>query len=696
MSFVRAVLLAPRILVGPKDSSAGIKNRLLETAFMFAKLVCSFSSEHPTTIDRMIFIEKVFTMQRPLMLTRQSSLRLRMSCWAVATFFGALLYGPTCFPQAAAAQELPHSYARPEQVAIKHLHLDLKVDFDQKKLIGSATLTLDQSAAKLVLDTNKLAIESVQDSSGQPLRFGLAEPGAKTGRALSIELPEDFDPENSKVVIAYSTSPAADAVQWLEPSQTTDKQHPFLFTQSQAILARTWVPCQDTPAVRMTYSARITVPSNLLAVMSASNPQKKNETGVYEFTMKQPIPSYLLALAVGDLRFAELGPRSGVYAEPSVMKKAVWELHDTERMISTAEKLYGAYRWDRYDVIFLPSSFPFGGMENPRLTFATPTILAGDRSLVALIAHELAHSWSGNLVTNATWNDFWLNEGFTVYFEMRIMEGLYGREYSEMLAKLTLDGLREEIKELQARDTWLKLDLAGRNPDDGMTAIAYDKGYFFLRMLEEEIGREKWDVFLKTYFEKFAFQSMTTEGFVEYLKANAVIDGAAIDVDQWIYSKGLPENCPQVVTDELEKVETAAAKFLAGTKSATIKTDFETADWTTHHWNHFLRSFDEGLTVEQMASLDAEFEFTQSGNSEITHDWLLLVVGAKYEPGMPRLEQFLTEQGRRKFLSPLYRKLSESKEGLAIAKAIYDKARPGYHSVSRQTIDEIVGYEVKE
>ena len=639
----------------------------------------------------MNFFDKAFTFQQPLTQVRQSSLGAKVAFWIGAVILGASLCG--FVERETVAQELPHSYARPDQVAIQHLHLDLKVDFDEKRLVGTATFTLDRAAPTLILDTSKLTIVSVEDWNGDPLQYVLKEPSDKAGRALSIDLPENFDPETSKIVVSYSTSPTAEAVQWLDPNQTTDKQHPFLFTQSQAILARTWVPCQDTPAVRMTYSARITVPKDLLAVMSASNPQKKNDTGVYEFTMKQPIPSYLLALAVGDLRFAELGPRSGVYAEPSVMKKAIWELHDTERMISTAEKLYGPYRWDRYDVIFLPSSFPFGGMENPRLTFATPTILAGDRSLVALIAHELAHSWSGNLVTNATWNDFWLNEGFTVYFEQRIMEAMYGREYSEMLAKLTLDGLREEIKELEARDTWLKLDLAGRNPDDGMTAIAYDKGYFFLRMLEEKIGREKWDAFLKTYFEKFAFQSMTTESFVEYLKANATIDGEAIDIDEWIYGVGLPENCPQVVTDELEKVETAAAQFLDGTNTAKIKTDFETADWTTHHWNHFLRSFDKGLTAEQMASLDAEFQFTQSGNSEITHDWLLLVIGANYEPGLPRLEQFLTEQGRRKFLSPLYKKLAESEEGLARAKVIYEKARPGYHSVSRQTIDEIVGYE---
>ncbi len=589
------------------------------------------------------------------------------------------------------AQKLPHSFARPDHVAIKHLHLDLNVDFEAKKLKGTAALTLTrkkeagEKANTVFLDTEGLDIGSVKTNAGRELKWTLAERDPKLGSSLSIELPDGCE----KVIVAYSTRPSAEAVQWLSAEQTTDKKHPFLFTQSQAILARTWVPCQDTPAVRMTYSAKIQVPSELMAVMSASNPQKKNDTGIYEFEMKQAIPSYLLALAVGDLKFQPLGDRSGVYAEPSVLKKAVWELNDTERMISAAEKLYGAYRWERYDVIFLPSSFPFGGMENPRLTFATPTILAGDRSLVALIAHELAHSWSGNLVTNATWNDFWLNEGFTVYFEQRIMEAIYGREYSEMLARLTLDGLLEEIKELKARDTWLKLDLAGRNPDDGMTAIAYDKGYFFLRMLEEKVGREKWDTFLKNYFDKFAFESMTTEGFLKYLEANMKIEGK-MDLKAWVYSPGLPENCPVVETKELKKAADASAAFLAGKSASEIKEKFETKDWTTHHWNHFLRSFDT-LTTEQMGKLDDEFKFTASGNSEITHDWLLLVIGSEYQPGYEKIESFLTSQGRRKFLKPLYEKMATTDSGKKMADRIYKIARPGYHAVSRQTIDEILG-----
>ncbi|MCP4098011.1 MAG: M1 family metallopeptidase [Planctomycetaceae bacterium] len=597
-----------------------------------------------------------------------------------------------CVMASLEGQELPHSCARPDQIAIAHLHLDLKVDFESQKLAGSATMKLDRrtAASNLYLDTNGLKIFKVQSQpDGKELKWNLGEHEPNLGSSLSIELVDGVD----EVTVYYESQPGAEAVQWLTPEQTTDKKYPFLFTQSQAILARTWVPCQDTPAVRMTYSAKIQVPPELLAVMSASNPQRKNKTGVYEFEMKQPIPAYLLALAVGDLKFLELGPRSGVYAEPSVLKKAVWELADTEKMISAAEALYGEYRWDRYDVIFLPSSFPFGGMENPRLTFATPTILAGDRSLVALIAHELAHSWSGNLVTNATWDDFWLNEGFTVYFEQRIMEAIYGREYSEMLAKLSLDGLLAEIKELEARDTWLKLDLRGRNPDDGMTSIAYDKGYFFLRMLEEKVGREKFDQFLKSYFKKFAFKSMTTEGFLSYLQENL---DKNIDFNAWVYSPGLPADVPVVKTEALERVEQAGQNFLNGDDLSVLAVDFETDQWTTHHWNHFLRSFKNDLSPAQMKSLDDEFKFTQSGNSEITHDWMVLVIGSGYQAGFPRLEEFLTEQGRRKFLQPLYEKMATTPEGLERANRIYAKARPGYHAVSRQTIDKILNYKPTE
>ncbi|HEX5171272.1 MAG TPA: M1 family aminopeptidase/hydrolase, partial [Cyclobacteriaceae bacterium] len=408
----------------------------------------------------------------------------------------------------------PHSFSRPGEAIVTHLSWIANVDFETKIISAIATWSVDQiERDQIILDTKALDISSVVNDRGEALHFELGKSDSVLGQALKIKLL----PGTKKISITYSTHQNAEALQWLLPQQTADKKYPFLFTQSEAILARSWIPCQDSPGVRFTYDAKVTVPNDLLVLMSASNPQQKNDSGVYHFEMKQPIPSYLMALTVGDVSFKSISTRSGIYAEPSVVDTAVWEFADLEKMIAGAEELYGPYRWDRYDVIVLPPSFPFGGMENPRLTFATPTVLAGDRSLTSLIAHELAHSWSGNLVTNATWNDFWLNEGFTVYFETRIMEKLYGRSYAEMLASLNLQSLKDEIKDLEekglAKDTKLKLDLAGRNPDDGVTEVAYNKGYYFLRLIEEKFGREKFDAFVKDYFSENAFKSMDTERF---------------------------------------------------------------------------------------------------------------------------------------------------------------------------------------
>jgi leukotriene-A4 hydrolase len=582
-----------------------------------------------------------------------------------------------------------HSFSRPDEAAVRHLNLDLTVHFDRKILSGSATLTTDaaKGAGQLLLDTNGLDIRRVT-AGGSDVHFELSEAVPHLGRALSIPVPAG----ESKVTIEYETTPGAAAVQWLDPEQTASGKHPFLFTQSQAILARTWVPCQDTPGVRMTYEATIHVPNGLVAVMSAENPTEPNADGVYRFHMPQPIPSYLLALAVGDLAFRSLGKNSGVYAEHPVVEAAAWELVDTQKMIEAAEKIYGPYRWGQYDVLMLPPSFPFGGMENPRLTFATPTILAGDRSLVNLVAHELAHSWSGNLVTNATWNDFWLNEGFTVYFERRIMESVYGRDYSEMLALLGRQDLDDTVKELgaESRDTKLLLELEGRDPDDGMNKIAYEKGYFLLRLIEETVGREAFDTFLRGYFDRHAFHSMTTAQWIEELRSELLSKhpgaDAKIGLERWIFSPGVPENAPRVASDAFTKVEAQVHAFESGTPA----TSLQTSKWSTHEWIHFLRHLPAGLTLAQMTQLDEAFGFTKSGNSEILHEWLMNAIAKNYAPAWPALEGFLTRQGRRKFLKPLYQKLAETPEGMERARAIYAKARPGYHSVSRGTIDSIL------
>ncbi|MES1242941.1 MAG: M1 family metallopeptidase [Acidobacteriota bacterium] len=593
--------------------------------------------------------------------------------------------------QPAAARD-PHSFSHPDEVAVDHLKLDLTVDFDQRQLAGRASLRLkDHTADRLILDTRDLTIRRVTLDEGAETTFTLGDEVKFLGRPLEIRI----QPGTKWVHVDYATSPDAAALQWLSPEQTTAGRRPFLLTQSEAILARTWAPVQDTPGVRMTYEATVHVPKDLLAVMSAENPTQKNAQGVYQFRMPQRIPSYLLALAVGDLEFRPLGPRAGVYAEPNVVEQAAWELADTPKMIDAAEKLYGPYRWGRYDVLILPSSFPFGGMENPRLTFATPTILARDRSLVSLVAHELAHSWSGNQVTNATWNDFWLNEGFTTYVEGRIMEALYGKEYSDMLAVLgrgDLDGTIKDLGGPTSPDSRLHLELAGRDPDDGMTDVAYEKGKLFLTTLEQAVGRPRFDKFIRGYFDTFAFQSIDTARFVDYMRKNLLDSDEAkfrdLKVEQWIYEPGIPSNAVAFHSAAFAKADEAVAALGQGTPAAQLQTQ----GWTTHHWLHFLRSLPSPSNVQTLAQLDDAFKLSASNNSEILSAWLLLAIQSRYEPAYPALERFLTGMGRRKFLQPLYAELAKTPEGTEMALRIYKKARPGYHSVSRQTVDEILDW----
>ncbi len=587
----------------------------------------------------------------------------------------------------------PHSFSHPDEVAVDHLKLDLTVDFEKRQLTGRASLRLDNrtGADRVILDARDLTIRRVTLDDGAEARFALGEEVGTLGQPLEIRI----QPATKWVHVDYSTSPTAGALQWLDPAQTSAGRRPFLLTQSQAILARTWAPVQDTPGVRMTYEATVRVPKDLLALMSAENPTQKNADGVYQFRMPQRIPSYLLALAVGDLEFRPLGQRSGVYAEPNVIELAAWELVDTPRMIDAAEALYGPYRWGRYDILILPSSFPYGGMENPRLTFATPTILARDRSLVSLIAHELAHSWSGNQVTNADWSDVWLNEGFTTYVEGRIMEAVYGKEYADMLAVLGRQELDLAVQDAGGPTdpmTKLHLDLEGLDPEDSSGDIAYQKGALFLQTLEHQVGRQAFDKFLRGYFDAFAFQSMTSDRFVAYLKKNLLAGSEAraqeLKIQEWVYQPGIPSNAFVSTSTALAKVDAAVAAFQQGTSAAQISTE----GWTTHHWLHFLRALPQPLDLAKMADLDAAFKLTSSGNSEILSTWLLLAVQSRYEAAYPSMERFLTSMGRRKFLKPLYAELAKTPAGAEMALRIYTKARPGYHPVSQETIDEILGW----
>jgi leukotriene-A4 hydrolase len=588
-----------------------------------------------------------------------------------------------------------HSFARPEEARVTHVALDLRADFDAKVLSGRSTLTLQRApnAKQIVLDTRDLTIDGVSQRDGTPLTFALGSKDAILGQPLTVDLPTSV----SEIVVAYRTSPGAGALQWLAPAQTAGRKQPFLFSQGQAILTRTWIPTQDSPGIRQTYSARITVPRELRAVMSAEqltpNGVESPQGRTFEFRLTQPIPPYLIALAVGDLSFRSISPRTGVYTEPSMLDIAANEFADLEKMVGAAESLLGPYRWGRYDLLVLPPSFPFGGMENPRLTFATPTILAGDRSLVSLVAHELAHSWSGNLVTNATWRDFWLNEGVTTYVELRLMEALYGTRRAEMLDVLARRTLDEEIARLsgpKAPDTILYIDLAGRDPDDGSTEIPYEKGAALLKLLERTVGRPRFDAYLRSYFDRHAFQPITTAQFVDDVRTNLLGGDRTLEqkikLDEWIYKPGLPDNALTPKSAALDAVDQQAKVFVAGAPASSI----DAANWSTQEWQHFLQSLPQQMTQAQLADLDRTFGLTKRGNSEVLFDWLRIAIRHHYQPAMPTLERFLTSQGRRKFVRPLYEDLMKTDWGKVEAPRIYDRARPLYHSVATTTLDPIV------
>jgi aminopeptidase N len=591
----------------------------------------------------------------------------------------------------------PHSFAEYEKVRITHLRLDLDADFDARVLSGHVVLELERPEPgfqRLVLDTRDLDIRDVNaiqpDGLYLPVSWRFGADQGHLGRPLVIALPAGIE----QVRIDYATSPDAFGLQWLDAQQTSSGK-PFMFSQSQPHYARTWVPLQDTPAVRYTYDATVRARSDLMVVMGADgNAFERNETGEYSFTMPQPVPSYLMAIAIGDLAFAETGPRTGVYAEPDWIDRAAAEFGVLEEMLEIGENLYGEYRWGRYDLLVLPPSFPFGGMENPRLSYITPTIIAGDGSLLALVAHELAHSWSGNLVTNAAWRDLWLNEGFTVYFEARIMEALYGKDIRDQLAKLSWDDLQTTLATLDARDSQLVRDLSDRDPEQAFMLVPYVMGGFFVEWLEHRVGREAFDEFLRDYFDHFAFQSIDSEDFRAYVETHLVSAHpdklSMAEIDQWLYEPGLPDSA-QAVEPESDAFVMVDAARMAWQAGETGLEDLPTDRWSVHQWRHFLSGLEGSLDADTMASLDARFGLSDQQNYEILYLWLMRSIETRYEPGVQRLEEFLVEVGRNKFTRPLYAALAATDWGRPLAIEVYERAKAGYHPLTRQASEAALG-----
>ena len=596
----------------------------------------------------------------------------------------------------ASAQALaldPLSYANYDQVRTRALHMDLKADFEKKTLSGFAELSLDwldKSARTLDLDTRELTISKIeaQDAMGRwaPAKYSLDKFDQEKGQALHVQLPA----QAPKVRIHYHTAPTASALQWLTPAQTLSGKRPFMFSQSQSINARSWVPVQDTPSVRFTYTARIEAPQGLRVVMSADNDPKATGKGGWKFTMPQPIPSYLLAIGIGELEARTLGGRTGVYAEPLRMEAAAYELADTEKMVEAAESLYGPYRWGRYDMLVLPPSFPIGGMENPRLTFLTPTMIAGDRSLVDLIAHELAHSWSGNLVTNASWKHWWLNEGFTTYVTTRILEKMYGEEVATMNLQLEQEEALDSLKDIPKA----KQALVTRDPDTSSEhytdeGLAYPKGAWFLRTLEQRAGRAAFDAFLRSWFDQHAFQSVTTDQFVAFLRANLLAKNPKImsdaELDEWLYGPGIPASATRAVSTRLAKLNDTTARWLKG--------DITTAqlpakDWNAAEWMKFLNDIDNKADAAKLEELDKAYGLARTGNNEVAFRFYRASVHAGYRGIRPNLEAFLMSVGRQKFVVPLYGALRANADDRAWAERVYKAARERYHPETQGSVDK--------
>lgn len=588
----------------------------------------------------------------------------------------------------------PYSFARPDIARVTHVSLDLALDFDAKSVAGTATLDIagERDAREVVLDSKGLTITRVTDANGAELGFAVGTTQGDKGAPVTVTL------GNARRITVHYRAENADALQWLAPEQTAGGRHPYLLSQGQPTLNRTWIPTQDSPGIRQTWDARITAPNALTVVMSGERLSPRGEPAgpgrhAFRFRMDKPVAPYLIAIAAGDIVFRELGPRSGVWSEPAMIDAAVVELADTERMIWAAETLYGPYRWGRYDMVVLPPSFPYGGMENPTLTFLTPTFIAGDRSLNGLVAHELAHSWSGNLVTNANWQDSWLNEGFTNYFENRIMELLYGEARAQQEAALSFADMESAIAELGPTNSQTRLHVTGddANPDGGNSGIVYDKGAIFLRTVERIVGRDRFDTWLRSWFDRHAFQPATSAMLLADMRANLVRGDAALEqrlmLEQWIYQPGVPSNVARPNPEAFAQVDRAVAAYAR----TGIVDPASFAQWTTAERLRFFDQMPRTLDARQLAALDNELGLSGIRNSEVLFAWLNLALANRYEPAVPVADEFLGRVGRRKFVLPLFRTLMNQGEwGQPIARRIYARTRGGYHAVTQGSVDAVM------
>uniref|UniRef100_A0A1B6EZ69 Leukotriene A(4) hydrolase n=1 Tax=Cuerna arida TaxID=1464854 RepID=A0A1B6EZ69_9HEMI len=565
----------------------------------------------------------------------------------------------------------PSSFSNPEEAVITALFLNLLVDFSKKILSGEAKLSVKKVQAgvdHLALDSNGLHVKRITDgATGQALDFTISEPINIFGSKLDIKLPNDKS--ELEIVIQYDTNPTAFALQWLSAEQTAGRKHPYLFSQCQPIHARSIVPCQDSPSVKITYKAQISAPEELTVLMSALHDGVSAASGgqrTHNFNQPVPTPVYLLALVVGDLASRQIGPRSHVWSEPQFVDKAAYEFAETEQFLQHAEALCGPYVWGVYDLLLLPPSFPFGGMENPCLTFVTPTLLAGDRSLACVVAHEISHSWTGNLVTNRNFDHFWLNEGFTMFLERKILGRMYGEPMREFAAFNGLKDLKYTVSVLGEENPLTKLvvDLSGGiGPDDAFSTCPYEKGHTFLFYLEQLVGGPAvFEPFLKAYLDNFKYRSIETRDFKTFFKSYFANNTASksVDWDSWLFTPGMPFIIPKYNTSLADACTALANRWVQW--DMTEPNPFAPTDIMEFHTLQVLEFLAqllelESFSLDKVQALQSVYSFNASNNSEIKFRWLRLCIKVRWEEQVTPALQFVTEQGRMKFVRPIYRDL---------------------------------------
>uniref|UniRef100_A0A7S3LM81 Peptidase M1 leukotriene A4 hydrolase/aminopeptidase C-terminal domain-containing protein n=1 Tax=Aplanochytrium stocchinoi TaxID=215587 RepID=A0A7S3LM81_9STRA len=622
------------------------------------------------------------------------------------------------------------SYSNGDEAQVEHMSLNLRTDFDEFRLFGTVVVTVvaKKPTDKVILDTRKLTVNGISCvcAESKPLEYEQKEGSETFGSPLEIKLPEGTlakAGDSCRISIDYSTAKGDDcsALQWLSTEQTADKKHPFLFSQCQAIHARSLVPCMDAPGLKFTYEAIVTVPAPLTCLMSAVRTgryQCRSDESlfngsrgtVFSFQQKIPIPSYLLAICCGFLESREIGPRSHVWSEPSAIDACAYEFAETEKLLKIAEDILGPYEWGTYDLLVLPPSFPYGGMENPCLTFVTPTLLAGDRSLVGVVAHEISHSWTGNLVTNETWDDFWMNEGFTVFAERKIMARALGSKKKgfDLKSIIGWNHLQDSVNHYGCDHcfTCLHIDHSrdgGVDPDDAFSSVPYEKGFNFLVHLEKIVGGPSvFEPFLKEYIKQYRLSTVTPMKFRNSFEAYMLSHGVAkesieaVEWATWLHKPGMPKD-PEFDRSLVEKAD-AVGDCWAGLNNE-VKLSWDASDlkgWTTDMivlaLSRTILTVEDGTGSPDCAALDEAYGFSNVVNSEVLFKWLTLCIIKNYEPSHPVIVTFLTKQGRMKFVRPLYRSLFKAGgESAELAISTFKQHQSNYHSICQKMVSRDLG-----